>query len=99
MKKSFNQTLSEIQNNMNYDIARKAEKKYAKLASIKRLKSNNMDIHGNLWEERIILEVGTIDLDSRRCECTNPINGMSFIIDIDKITFCDRDGNRIKHPQ
>ena len=97
MKDSFNQTLAEIKNNMNYDISRKALKTYAKLASIQRLKTDNRDMHGNLWHERIILEVGTIDLDSKRCECTNPINGMCFIIDISKITFCKEDGSYIKH--
>lgn len=92
---SFQQTLSEIKNNMSYDINRKSEKVYAKLKSIKRLNSEDRDLHGNLWNERVILEVGTIDLDSKRCEVTNPINKMNWITDISKLTFCNADGSHI----
>ena len=90
---SFQQTLSEIKNNMSYDINRKSEKVYAKLKSIKRLNSDDRDMHGNLWNERVILEVGTIDLDSKRLELTNPINKMNWITDISKITYCNADGS------
>ena len=95
MNNYFKQTLSEIQNNMSYDINRKSQKVYAKLKSIKRLNSEDRDLHGNLWNERVILEVGTIDLDSKRCEVTNPINKMNWITDISKLTFCTSDGSRI----
>lgn len=90
---SFQQTLSEIKNNMSYDINRKSEKVYAKLKSIKRLNSDDRDLHGNLWHERVILEVGTIDLDSKRLELTNPVNKMNWITDISKITYCNADGS------
>ncbi len=95
MNMSFQQTLSEIKNNMSYDINRKSEKVYAKLKSIKRLNSEDRDLHGKLWNERVILEVGTIDLDSKRCEVTNPINKMNWITDISKLTFCNADGSHI----
>ena len=95
MNMSFQQTLSEIKNNMSYDINRKSEKVYANLKSIKRLNSEDRDLHGNLWNERVILEVGTIDLDSKRCEVTNPITKMNWITDISKLTFCNADGSHI----
>ena len=101
---SFKQTLSEIKLNMHYDLSRKAPKNYAKLKSIARFNRNSKfstdkDIHGLLWEERVILEVGTIDLDSRKCEVTNPINKLSWITSLDKLTFCNADGSRISFLQ
>lgn len=104
MNNPFKQTLSEIQNNMSYDINRKSQKVYAKLKSIERFNhktgfSKDRDIHGNLWSERVILEVGTIDLDSKRCEVTNPINKMSWITDISNLTFCTADGSHLSFLQ
>ena len=83
-----------------YDINRKSEKLFAKFKSIERFNyktgfSKDRDIHHCLWEERVIFEVGTIDLDSKRCEITNPINNISCIIDISKLEFCNKDGSRL----
>lgn len=71
---------------------------YAKNKSIERFnhktgKSNNTDIHGLLWNERVLLNVGTIDLDTRQCELINPFNGFTWISKIDKIVFCNTDGS------
>ncbi len=90
---SFQQTLLDVTNNMSYDVNRKYPKKYAKLKSIKRLNSDNRDLHGNLWNERVILEVGVIDLDYKRLELTNPVNKMNWITDISNVTYCDADGS------
>ena len=90
---------NDIVNDSMYDINRKSEKLFAKLKSIERFNhktgfSKDRDIHHCLWEERVILEVGAIDLDSKRCEIINPINKMSCIIDINELEFCNKDGSR-----
>jgi hypothetical protein len=96
---SFQQTLLDIKNNMSYDVNRKYPKQFAKLKSIERFNhrtgvDNSRCINNCTWSERVILEVGTIDLDSNRCEVTNPITKASAIIDISKLTFCNADGSK-----
>lgn len=90
---NFQQTLAETKANFSYDFNRKSEKVYARLKSIKRLNSNDRDIHGSLWNDRVILEVGTIDLDSKQCVVKNP-NGMEWVTKMDNLTFCDSKGKR-----
>lgn len=100
---NFNQTLAETKNCFSYDINRKQPKTYCKNKSIERFNhktgdSNNTDIHGLLWDERVILEVTSIDLDSKRCFVKNP-NGLEWITEISNVEFCDADGNRLRYSE
>ena len=97
---NFNQTLSETKRCFSYDVNRKQQKTFCKNKSIERFdrtvgRTNNTDIHGLLWDERVILEVTSIDLDSRRCFVKNP-NGLEWLTKISNITYCDANGDRIK---
>lgn len=94
MHMNITQELKEIRNRPKFT----PEKLYAKNKSIERFNhrtgySNNTDIHGLLWNKRVLLEVGTIDLDTRQCELKNPFNGFTWIGKIDKIVFCNADGS------
>jgi translation initiation factor IF-1 len=97
MNTKFNQTLIETKNSFSYDVSRKQTKMYCKNKSIERFnhitgQSNNTDIHGLLWDDRVILEVTSIDLDSRRCFVKNTNNGLEWLTEISNITFCDENG-------
>ena len=96
---NFNQTLAETKTCFSYDINRNQPKTYCKNKSIARFNrrtghSKNTDIHGLLWSERVVLEVTSIDLDSKRCFVKNP-NGLEWLTEISNIEFCDADGNRL----
>ena len=99
--KRFEQTLKETKNCFSYDIHRKQPKTYCKNRSIERFNhetgfSNDKDIHGLLWDERVILEVTSIDLDSKRCFVKNP-NGFEWLTKISNIEYCDVDGNHLRY--
>lgn len=92
----ISQVLKEIRNKPKFT----PEKIYAKNKSIERFNyrtgtSNNTDIHGLLWNERVILEVTSIDLDSKRCFVKNP-NGYEWLTKLSNIEYCDVNGNRMK---
>lgn len=96
----FEVTLQETKNCFSYDVNRKKDKEYAKLKSIERFdrqrgKTKDMDIHGLLWHERTILEVTSIDLDSKQCFVKN-CNGFEWLTKLDTIEFCNQDGTK-KH--
>lgn len=86
-------------NCFSYDISRKQQKTYCKNKSIERFNhktgfSKDKDIHGLLWNERVILEVTSIDLDSKRCFVKNP-NGFEWLTKLSNIEYCDVNGNRM----
>lgn len=96
---NFNQTLAETKNCFSYNINRQQLKTYCKNKSIERFNnktgfSTDKDIHGLLWNERVILEVTSIDFDSKRCFVKNP-NGLEWLTEMSKVEFCDADGNMI----
>lgn len=98
---NFNQTLAETKNCFSYNINSKQPKTYCKNKSIQRFNhrtghSNNTDIHGLLWDERVILEVTSIDLDSKRCIVKNP-NGLEWLTEISNIEFCNADGSMLRY--
>ena len=75
---------------------------YCKLASIQRFgdvgyktKGNisDEDIHGNKWGERVILVVTAYDRTTGKVAVKNP-NGLEWITDVSKITFCNKNGIR-----
>lgn len=90
--KNFNQTLAETKTNFSYDIIRKNQKSYAKFKSTK---PDDRDIHGSTWEERCLLEITSIDLDSKQCFVMNP-NGYEWLTQLALLECCDIDGNRRK---
>lgn len=96
---NFNQTLAETKNCFSYDTSRKQEKTYCKNKSIERFnrtngRTNNTDIQGLLWDERVILEVTSVDLDSKKCFVKNP-NGLEWLTKISNFEYCDVNGNRL----
>ncbi len=92
---NITQELKEIRNRPKIRV----EKLFAKNKSIERYNrsngyTNDTDIHGLSWDERVVLKVGTIDWDTKQCVLTNPINGLEWITKMDKITFCNEDGSK-----
>jgi len=65
---------------------------FAKQKSIKRLNSDNMDVHGNLFHERILLDVVNVNLSTQECDVVNPHNGLKGTTKIKKLVFCDENG-------
>lgn len=88
---NFEQTLAETKANFSYNIDSKPEKLFAKFKSTK---PDDRDMHGSTWDERALLEVGTVDLDSRQCVLTNA-NGFEWIAKIDLLVWCNSKGERI----
>lgn len=100
---NFNQTLAETKNCFSYDLSRKKQKSYCRLKSIERFNqktgfSNDKDIHGLLWHERVILEITSIDLDSKQCFVKNP-NGLEWLTKLSNIVYCDVNGNANQHSE
>ena len=98
---NFNQTLQETKNAFGYDLSRKQEKQYCRLKSIERYNhrtgfSNNKDINGLLWHERAILEITSVDLDSKQCFVKN-CNGFEWLTKLSNIVYCDVNGNARQH--
>jgi hypothetical protein len=52
-------------------------------------------LYAKSLDEQVILEIGTVDLDTRQCVATNPLNGITFIVKLDKLTFCNSDGSNL----
>lgn len=98
---NFNQTLQETKTAFGYDLSRKQEKQYCRLKSIERFNhktgfSNDKDIHGLLWHERAILEITSVDLDSKQCFVKN-CNGFEWLTKLSNIVYCDVNGNASQH--
>lgn len=93
----FDITLQETASNFSYDLNKRSVKTYAKLVSVGTCPIDYLpvDMHGNTWEERTILNVITIEYDSRSALVSN-VNGLQWITKLDNITFCDEHGNKLK---
>ena len=55
---------------------------------------NELDIHGMLWSERVILEVTAFDRTANKIVVKNE-NGLSWISDLKSMEFCTESGQKI----
>ncbi|MDD2550363.1 MAG: hypothetical protein PHD00_09755 [Bacteroidales bacterium] len=86
---NFNQTLNETKAAFSYDVARKPEKVFCKMKTIK---PNGGDLHGLTWKDRVILDVLHIDYDYKSALVRNP-NGLEWVTKLKNISFCNADGS------
>jgi len=96
--KTFDITLQETKAAFSYNLNKMIQKTYAKLADVNTDCICGMpvkvDIHGLSWFDRTILEVKTIDYDTKQAVVKNR-NGLEWVTKLSSIQFCDENGLRL----